>query len=271
MPVIFKDDSLTDYFVDSEVAPSSKAYESAKVISFPRLKLSIDHDFWANLPTDEFPQLKKLKSLNAGGDDPALDAGLAALPGDLASAVRAQIDSVLDQVMPAYETIFSGYVFTDRRAVWRLNTIHNEKLHIDTGVGVHMARLFINLDNQPRIWTTSYLVSEMIDRWDVHGEGPAVRKQLNKLVFGHISDWRTDAPRHVIYFQPGEAWAVDSRKVAHQIFYGRRALSIDFCVDTNSMHDPAQIIDETIQRQLKARAEAAPSVQKTKESIVLEG
>ena len=37
---------------------------------------------------------------------------------------------------------------------------------------------------------------------------------------------------------PGDVWIVDSRQIAHQIFYGRRALSIDFSVKRESMENP---------------------------------
>jgi len=62
---------------------------------------------------------------------------------------------------------------------------------------------------------------------------------LNRLVFGgSTSVWWDEQPRHVAYFEPGDVWAVDSRQIAHQIFYGRRAVSIDFFVDKESMGDP---------------------------------
>ena len=39
----------------------------------------------------------------------------------------------------------------------------------------------------------------------------------------------------MIYFDPGDIWIVDSRLISHQIFYGRRAISIDFFVEPASM------------------------------------
>jgi len=65
--------------------------------------------------------------------------------------------------------------------------------------------------------------------------------ELNKVAFGGLSKvWWDQQPRHVIYFAPGDVWAVDSRQVAHQIFYGRRALSVDFVVDVDSMKNPTK-------------------------------
>lgn len=36
----------------------------------------------------------------------------------------------------------------------------------------------------------------------------------------------------------GEVWMVDSRRISHQIFYGRRALSVDYIATPQSMSDP---------------------------------
>ena len=86
----------------------------------------------------------------------------------------------------------------------------------------------------------------------------ALRPSTNGTAFGLVPDtscaksicgvtftgdprkWWDNRPRHVAYFQPGDVWAVDSRQVAHQIFYGRRAISIDFTVDTTTMLDPGR-------------------------------
>jgi hypothetical protein len=65
-------------------------------------------------------------------------------------------------------------------------------------------------------------------------------RELNMAIFG---GWelagRDGRPRHIGFFEPGEIWLVDSRKVSHQIFYGRRAVSTEFAVDNASMDDPS--------------------------------
>ncbi len=135
--------------------------------------------------------------------------------------------------------------------VWRLNTVRNENLHVDTYVDDfqdHFARLFINLDNQPRIWTTSWTLEEMYARYGdqlpremlLNSHPGDIHKAINAVSFGggRSTVWWDKQPRHVVYFDPGDIWAVDSRQVAHQIFYGRRAVSIDFFVDRDSMMKP---------------------------------
>jgi len=264
MPTIFKNPNLTDYFVvrddvrlDAPVSSVVDEYEAGKVIAFPNLKLDIDFDFWAGLPTDAYPVLKKMSSVAwrpGEGEDPSLDYNLrqAQLPAALEAEVRAQIGRLYDQLLPVYEAMFSGYRFTRRQAVWRLNSTLNENLHVDTYLEEfqdHFARLFINLDNQPRIWQTSYTIDEMFekfrDRIDRRVFETGTRAQiwieLNKVVFGGSSKmWWDCQPRHVAYFDPGDVWAVDSRQVAHQIFYGRRAVSVDFWVDPASMRTPGR-------------------------------
>jgi len=63
-------------------------------------------------------------------------------------------------------------------------------------------------------------------------------KELNFSVFGGRKLIADDhEPRHACFFDPGEIWFVDSRKIAHQIFYGRKAISTEHVVETNYMLD----------------------------------
>ena len=209
MPVIFKHPRLTDYFVrvtgaraDSpEIAPSIiKPYEAGRIISFPDLNFDIDFDYWASLPTEAYRGLKKLSSSPSARDparDPVLDRRLAdaRIPVDIERRLKREIRGIYEQVLPIYEALFSGYRFVRRQVVWRLNTIRNENLHIDTYATEfedHFARLFINLDNQPRIWMTSFTTEELFQRFgagltreqlETMNAGQ-VRAALNSIVFG---------------------------------------------------------------------------------------
>ena len=172
MAVIYKNPELTDYFTKlnvraatprAEIPSIIKPYEGARVMHFPHLDLEIDHEFWAGLQTDDLVKLKKLSSSPTPGDprnDPLLDRRLseANVPAGLKRRLKKEITRLYERVLPLYEAMFSGYRFTRRQVVWRLNTIHNENLHVDTyatDYEDHFARLFINLDDQPRIWNTS--------------------------------------------------------------------------------------------------------------------
>ena len=178
MATIFRNPKIADCFVEAtgvradsapeSIAPITEPYEEGKLITFPDLKFDIDFDFWASLSTDDYPGLKKLSS-SAGMDDPRNDPRLdrsfneAGLPPAMEDRLREEMKRLSDQVLPVYQRIFGDYVFTTRQVVWRLNTIRNENMHVDTykvPFKEHFARLFINLDNQPRIWQASHDIRE---------------------------------------------------------------------------------------------------------------
>ncbi|HEY5409142.1 MAG TPA: Kdo hydroxylase family protein [Caulobacteraceae bacterium] len=261
MAIIYKHPELKDYFArvgvratvpTSQIASIIKPYELGQVIHLPNLDLKIDHAFWAGLQTDQIVRLKKLSSSPSLGDpshDRLLDRRLAdaSVPGGLKRRLKKEIVRLYERVLPVYEALFSGYRFTRRQVVWRLNTIRNENLHVDTYLSAptdHFARLFINLDDQPRIWMTSWTLEEMYERFGERiprevlsrGDPGEVHAAVNAAAFGGRSTmWWDNQPRHIAYFDPGDVWAVDSRQISHQIFYGRRAVSIDFFVDPESM------------------------------------
>jgi len=264
VPELFVNPHLPNYFVEcGDVSSAATArsyiaeYEDAKVITFPNFRPKIDLDFWSGLDVDKYPSLKKY-SFYLDGDD-LCDArqqasGLASrgVDADLAEEIAQQFRDTLTALMPVYRSIFSDYVFDEgrKKIVWRLNTIMNENMHVDTyreETNDHFARMFVNLDNQPRIWHTSWPIDDMIRQLD--GKIPAERlagmtrgevwSEINRSIFGKSSrEWWDGQPRHVAYFQPGDVWIVDSRQVAHQIFYGRRALSIDFSLPKERMKNP---------------------------------
>jgi hypothetical protein len=251
MPVVFKNPNLTDYFVEhGDASPLTASYEDAKVIVLPNLRPIIDYDFWAGLPVDEYPGLKKTGGQADGGVTLRRSLRKAGVPEGLASALHAHTERILEQVLPVYDQLFAGYRMVRRKMVWRLNTIMNENMHVDAykePARDHFARLFINLDNQPRIWHTSYSLPQLYERFGKEAVGmlgasitpDGLHAKLNMLAFGKSSrEWWDTQPRHVAYFQPGDCWAVESRTIAHQIFYGRRAVSIDFFVDPETMLFP---------------------------------
>jgi hypothetical protein len=266
MAELFLNPNLPNYFVSRpEVTSAATArsvvdsYEAAEVITFPNLKIDIDHQFWSGLETDLFPELKKFgpvlnPDLDQNEQHRRLRNGLVerGLDKRMARQMCDHFLSLCAQVLPVYEAIFSDYEFERRKVMWRLNTIMAENLHVDTykhETEVHFARMFINLDTQPRIWHTSWRAQDMVEQ----AAGKIPPKQLDKLDRGQVwsrlnasffgknsREWWDDQPRHIAFFAPGDIWVVDSRQVAHQIFYGRRALSIDFSVPKALMKNPGR-------------------------------
>jgi hypothetical protein len=261
---LFINPNLPNYFVSApEVRSATTArsyvpeFEAGKVVTFPNLKADIDHEFWAALDTNKYPALRKF-----GGslqDDDRVTIKLhreslseRGLDGPLIETLCQQFEAIYGALLPAYRAIFREYAFDKRKVVWRLNTLMNENMHLDVYSeerDEHFARMFINLDNQPRIWQTSWTVDDLmhklkgrIPRDDLLQKNRAdLWKDLSFSLFGPSpQEWWDDQPRHVAYFAPGDIWIVDSRQVSHQIFYGRRALSIDFSVKRESMKDDSR-------------------------------
>jgi hypothetical protein len=265
MPKLFVNPHLPDYFLSSpEVTSVASArsyvqeYESAKVVVFPSLAKDIDHGFWGALETDRYPELKKFSPILQPGADPNeerrhLNKALAARDVDrpTADAMAEQFQRLMTHLIPAYRAIFADYAFDRWKVMLRLNTITAENMHVDTYKNEneqHFARMFVNLDTQPRIWHTSWRIADMVERAmgtippaELEGLSRGeVWSKLNARFFGQNSrEWWDEQPRHIAFFAPGDVWIVDSRQVAHQIFYGRRALSIDFSVPKQLMKDPS--------------------------------
>jgi hypothetical protein len=259
---IFVNPDLPDYFLKApEITCAGDArsfipeYEAGKIVVFPSFKADIDHEFWSALPTHRLPELKKYSALvdptdhcDAGGHFRNLIKH--GVDEEFARVLSEQFAKVYSALFPLYYAVFSGYEFDRRKVVWRLNTILNENMHVDTYKEEneqHFARMFVNLDNQPRIWQTSWPIELIMGRLKgkIAAEHLAGKSRgeiwatINRSTFGKSSrEWWDSEPRHVVYFDPGDVWIVDSRQVSHQIFYGRRALSIDFTVPKTAMRDP---------------------------------
>jgi hypothetical protein len=264
VPKLFLNPRLPDYFITApEVTSATNArsyvdeYESAKVICFPNVSAGIDHKFWAKIKTGRYPALKKFSiDLTADLEDEELRRAhrrkLLAQGVDEATtaALCDQMQAIYRLIIPVYRAVFGEYSFDRRVVVWRLNTIRAENMHVDTygkEHKLHFARMFLNLDTQPRIWHTSWRIEDMLRRAngriapeDIQGLSRAeVWNKLNAAFFGKNSrQFWDDQPRHIAFFDPGDVWVVDSRQVSHQIFYGRRALSIDFTVPKEHMNNP---------------------------------
>ncbi|WP_165448722.1 Kdo hydroxylase family protein [Rhizobium ruizarguesonis] len=254
---------MPNYFISADevregMTPRSyvKEYEDAKVIVFPNLRPAVDFDFWASLDTDKYPGLKKLPHSPdltdlSNMNDAAKKMKARDVPEELVPKLCAEMSRIYQAVIPAYQAIFGEYQFMKSSVVWRLNTIMAENLHLDTPADLsphHFARMFVNLDTQPRIWQTSWTAADVSEI--LKGKMPSealeapanvLWMKMNLSTFGkNSSEFWDEQPRHVAFFDPGDVWIVDSRQVAHQIFYGRRAVSIDFFVDPAKMLNPTK-------------------------------
>jgi hypothetical protein len=262
MPKLFLNPNLPDYFITaSEVTSAGDArsfvddYEDAKIICFPNVNAGVDHQFWGKVKTGRHSALKKFSiDLGVDEEEQRREHERKLLAQGLDQAMTAslcdQMEAIYRLILPIYRAIFAEYSFDRQQVVWRLNTIRAENMHVDTYKKehkLHFARMFVNLDNQPRIWQTSWRIEDMLRQakkrlQPVELEGLSraeIWSKLNAAFFGQNSrQFWDDQPRHIAFFDPGDVWVVDSRQVSHQIFYGRRALSIDFTVPKEHMKNP---------------------------------
>ncbi len=129
---------------------------------------------------------------------------------------------------------------------WKFLEITGENLHIDNLPNLNdttQVRLFVNVDNQPRHWSLGRHWRHFAERHyvsaglaEVAGDAYAFNGKLNHAVFGP-SYGTCDEPRHLVVFEPGEVWLVNSALAAHQIRRGRRLCSAQYeypyaqCID----------------------------------------
>ncbi len=123
--------------------------------------------------------------------------------------------------------------------VTRFSETRMENLHydLDADSDDHEAfRLYINLDSSPRIWSTSYRATRLFREGGERLLGGINPKERSEIIlkravgraFGGWNQRATErrAPRHQVYFDPGDVWIVDGRSVSHQVTTGHRVLSI---------------------------------------------
>lgn len=234
-------------------------YEAAEAVLIRNKTIDFDKDFLSAHVFPEEKQFKKLKSLrfmdgyfSSGAD--TIGALQTVFGGDRGKLryFAEQMRDINAQVNAIVTALFPGYRFLNRSITWRMTETVNENLHVDVyndDLPDHHVRLFVNLDVVPRIWHTShrleYLLAHRLPLLEpefVRTATPGrICHQLNFSTFGGFElAGRDGHPRHIAFFEPGEVWLVDSRKVSHQIFYGRKALSTEWAVDPTSMDDPSK-------------------------------
>ncbi len=123
--------------------------------------------------------------------------------------------------------------------ITRFSETRMENLHydLDRDSDSHEAfRLYINLDKAPRMWATSYSMTQLIRGGgqrlsagitdDMPGE--TMLKRMATRAYGGWNQRATErlSPRHLVYIDPGDIFYIDGRCVSHQVLTGQRVLSI---------------------------------------------
>lgn len=279
---------------DATARKVAVAYENGEAVLLKGLRPSFDPNFFAAIEWPAIDVLKKLKSVQLvdyhrlvqQGERPAND------PAPTRNSAADQYSQILTHVFGGdtgktasfvdhmrdingflkrtISTIFPTYKVKKDLFTWRCADTINENLHLDVyneDLPDHHVRMFINLDNVQRIWHTSHRLTWLLDHYlhrlpaDLVANGTPGRicHALNFEAFGGFEiAGREGAPKHILFFDPGDVWIVDSRKVSHQIFFGRRAVSTEFQIDPASMIDPSRhyfnIVEQARSRHLAQAA-----------------
>lgn len=236
-------------------------YEDLNVIYLPHFPLAIDLKLFQALV---FPEgmmkigtrngidsgLVKREGTNFNIDDEHV---LVRTVGDFKTAlyIRSQIASVNAQIREAIRALFPMYhSITLWNLTWRLTPTEGSGLHLDTfgtpGERIprdkrwHRIKFFINLDDEPRRWWTSYTLPETLKQVRGHlpGQLPDDINHVNYLIdnCGGLDD----LPYHKIQYPTLSAVFGNAEAVTHAVRYGRRMVAGEFLCEYGDMLNPGK-------------------------------
>ncbi len=155
-------------------------------------------------------------------------------------AVNSGIRAVLDQVLRHHKVAAADII-------WRHTETRVENLHFDIdkdSADFESVRLYLNMDDIPRIWHTSHQLSRILEAYyddlDLAAlKGQPLERLLQVLSLRLFGNWssrgREQFPRHMALFEPGDVWICDGRTVPHQVIYGRRVASSFYRLDSSAL------------------------------------
>lgn len=230
------------------------AYEDGRVVLFESFKPDVDLRWIRSLdfpPTDHHGAKKaKPKAVLVPLEKSTYVKHVLShfFPGDLKSARRYQEEyrRLTAQVRQFVRYTFPGYKVTDDTGnTWRFTPTENEDLHYDsygyTESEDHAVRLFLNLDDRPRVWNVSHRAQDFIADRGIDLKLKALSQLHPNLFNGALNAKvlpQAQLPCHRVEFAPGALWLVNSQVVAHQVVYGRKMAAHTYNVDPASMRDP---------------------------------
>lgn len=144
-----------------------------------------------------------------------------------------------------FKTFFPKYKIVDENWTWRLTVTEKEEMHLDsygdtTIQDLHSVRMFINLDNTPRVWRVSHPLERIYKDYIriINAEATSeihpneVNHILNKNLF-----WK-GFPFHEIHFAPYSMWMCNSQLIPHQAYRGNKLAAYTFRIDPKTMLYP---------------------------------
>ncbi len=186
---------------------------------------------------------------------------------------RRAVRDLTAQLTEFCHQVFRTYRFLQHDVNWRFTPTGPEPLHFDhlrSKDDRQYVRVFLNLDETPRIWRVGPHLEEMMERfYDEAGladmQGAHANEVCYRMTYQILERWQEVAdgsvPRHHVEFQPGEVWLCESRINSHEIYSGKRAAITHFHADPQSMLNPELSVGNRVARALARRrlpASASP-------------
>jgi hypothetical protein len=152
-----------------------------------------------------------------------------------------QMQSFQKDVLDLFERVFPEYTFSDYSINWRLTESRGESLHVDayrTEKDFHQVKLFVNLDSAPRIWNTGEQMKTLVsrhyrdfgmDRY-IGFEYHRFLEECDRVLFDPLNGPRDCLQTHTTFFDRGDVWIAETRQIPHQIFFGRKMVSVQFYI-----------------------------------------
>jgi hypothetical protein len=242
-----------------------ESYEDSDLLLLLSAGLQLFDQDWALLNSikppvvqDNFAKKAKLRNLLADVTMDNLPTHVLGRLGlTLADAQHMQrvITSATDQLRLIVKGMFPMYKIVGEDITWRFTATEAEEMHYDsygtTPTPHHHVRLFVNLDDKPRLWAISQRVENTMRTYrdrlkEANGLDPnSFNGRVNKLI-----PW-DEMPRKYVTFMPGNAWLVNSQIVAHEIIYGRKMVACTFNVDPASMLDQKKSFNNVVRQTMK--------------------
>ena len=164
------------------------------------------------------------------------------------------------EVFRLVDSLFPRYAYTRKLCIYNLTEMFGHNLHFDSPYHAQentQLKMFVNLDDQPRIWHLSQSLEELTRRnyrrlKMERVAGQNVREFTRRLthgVFGTRFQSGSHAEhRHSILFYPGEVWCLNPNMTAHEVVYGRRLLDINFMFHEDHLRHRERYYPEIVRR-----------------------
>ena len=241
-------------------------YEAGKVIILKNSSFSIDYSLLNKLYLPNGRRFQKLSYKTLiyprmyKADIAKLMLTKFGLTPVLYFKLRREILRVTNEICRFVRDVFEPYRIRKESVSWRFTPTGPEPLHVDwfrPTDDLHYVRMFINIDEQPRVWTVSHQLEDLIARNYATAElaelggspSNSIIDRINHRVLNPISyEPACETDRHVVEFTRGDVWLCETRINSHQILSGRRLVATDFYVDPSSMLDPEQRVEARVAR-----------------------